>query len=171
MCGLRVTVDGDQVTDIRGNPDDVWSAGHICPKGAVLGQLHDDPDRLRLPMVKQPNGTHVAVSWGEAFAEAERVLRPVLDECIARDIAFVPFFPLGSAFHQVNPVLTHHLIRGAAERLGHTPAQIALAWTLGVADNVLLIPGTSSVGHLEENLAVADVELDKETQRELTAVA
>jgi aryl-alcohol dehydrogenase-like predicted oxidoreductase len=95
----------------------------------------------------------------------------VLDECIARDIAFVPFFPLGSAFHEVNPVLTHPLIEGAATRLGYTPAQIALAWTLGVADNVLLIPGTSSVGHLEENLAVAGIELDDETQRELTAVA
>jgi anaerobic selenocysteine-containing dehydrogenase len=79
MCGLRVTVDRDQVTDIRGNPDDVWSAGHICPKGTALGQIHDDPDRLRSPMVKQANGTHIAVSWDEAFAAAERVLRPVLD--------------------------------------------------------------------------------------------
>lgn len=105
------------------------------------------------------------------FNLVDRSSQPVLDECIARDIAFVPFFPLGSAFHQVNPVLTHHLIQGAAERLGYTPAQIALAWTLGVADNVLLIPGTSSLHHLEENLAVADIELDEETQRELTAVA
>ncbi len=79
MCGLRVTVDDGHVSDIRGNPDDVWSAGHLCPKGTVLGQLHDDPDRLRSPMIRQPDGTHVAVSWDEAFAEAERVLRPVLD--------------------------------------------------------------------------------------------
>ncbi|MCV7178623.1 oxidoreductase [Mycolicibacterium sphagni] len=105
------------------------------------------------------------------FNLVDRASQPVLDECIARDIAFVPFFPLGSAFHEVNPVLTHHLIEGAAKRLGYTPAQIALAWTLGVASNVLLIPGTSSLGHLEENLAVADIELDEETQRELTAVA
>jgi aryl-alcohol dehydrogenase-like predicted oxidoreductase len=105
------------------------------------------------------------------FNLVDRTSQPVLDECTARGIAFVPFFPLGSAFHEVNPVLTHPLIAGAATRLGHTPAQIALAWTLGVADNVLLIPGTSSLGHLEENLAVADIELDEETQRELTAVA
>jgi aryl-alcohol dehydrogenase-like predicted oxidoreductase len=105
------------------------------------------------------------------FNLVDRGSQAVLDECIARDIAFVPFFPLGSAFHEVNPVLTHPLIEGAAKRLGYTPAQIALAWTLGVADNVLLIPGTSSVGHLEENLAVAGIELDDETQRELTAVA
>ncbi|KAA0108998.1 oxidoreductase [Mycolicibacterium sp. P1-5] len=105
------------------------------------------------------------------FNLVDRSSQPVLDECTARDIAFVPFFPLGSAFHEVNPVLSHHLVNAAAERLGHTPAQIALAWTLGVADNVLLIPGTSSLGHLEENLAVADIELDEETRLELTAVA
>jgi len=105
------------------------------------------------------------------FNLVERSSQAVLDECIARDIAFVPFFPLGSAFTSTNPVLTHHLIEQVATRLGHTPAQIALAWTLNVADNVLLIPGTSSLAHLEENLAVADIELDDETRRELTAVA
>ncbi|MDR3657487.1 MAG: molybdopterin-dependent oxidoreductase [Mycobacterium sp.] len=84
MCGLRVTVDGTSVTDIRGNPDDVWSAGHLCPKGTALGHLHDDADRLRTPMIKQRNGTHVACSWEDAFVEAERVLRPVLDTDGAR---------------------------------------------------------------------------------------
>lgn len=87
MCGLRVSVSNGQVTDIRGNPDDVFSAGHICPKGTALGHLHTDPDRLRTPMVKQPNGTHVAVSWDEAFAEAERVLRPILDTDGARAVS------------------------------------------------------------------------------------
>ncbi len=104
------------------------------------------------------------------FNLVDRSSQAVLDECVARDIAFVPFFPLGSAFNEVNPVLTHHLVEQTASRLGYTPAQIALAWTLGVADNILLIPGTSSLAHLEENLAVADIELDDETRRELTAV-
>jgi pyridoxine 4-dehydrogenase len=62
-------------------------------------------------------------------------------------------------------------VLAAAERLGRTPAQIALAWTLSVAPNVLLIPGTSSVSHLEENLAVADIELDDDTREQLTAAA
>ena len=105
------------------------------------------------------------------FNLLDRSSQPVLDECITHDIPFVPFFPLGSAFHEVNPVLTHHLVGETAHRLGYTPAQIALAWTLNVADNILLIPGTSSPAHLEENLAVADIELDDETQRELTVVA
>ncbi|HRD12214.1 MAG TPA: oxidoreductase [Mycobacterium sp.] len=105
------------------------------------------------------------------FNLLDRSSQPVLDECVTHDIPFVPFFPLGSAFHEVNPVLTHHLVEETAHRLGYTPAQIALAWTLNVADNILLIPGTSSPAHLEENLAVADIELDDETQRELTVVA
>lgn len=105
------------------------------------------------------------------FNLVDRSSQSVLDECVARDIAFVPFFPLGSAFHEVNPVLTNPIIEEAAQRLGYTPAQIALAWTLGVADNILLIPGTSSLSHLEENLAVADIDLDEQTRHELNAVA
>lgn len=94
-----------------------------------------------------------------AYNLAERSAQPVLELCRERDIAFVPFFPLGSAFAPDNPVLGHPEIRRVAGELGRTPAQIALAWTLNAAPNVLLIPGTSSVEHLEENLAVADIEL------------
>jgi anaerobic selenocysteine-containing dehydrogenase len=79
MCGLRITVEADQVTSIRGNPDDVWSQGHLCPKGTSLGHIHDDPNRLRVPLVRSASGDHVPVSWDDAFAETERVLRPVLD--------------------------------------------------------------------------------------------
>jgi pyridoxine 4-dehydrogenase len=102
---------------------------------------------------------------------ADRASMPVLEECHARGIAFVPFFPLGSAFAQDNPVLGNpHLVRNA-ERLGHTRAQIALAWLLSLGSNVLLIPGTSSVRHLEENLAVAGLDLDQQAKDELTAAA
>jgi aryl-alcohol dehydrogenase-like predicted oxidoreductase len=95
----------------------------------------------------------------------------VLEECTRRGIAFVPFFPLGAAFVRPNPVLTHQLVLDTAERLGRTPAQVALAWTLSVAPNVLLIPGTSSVRHLEENMDVADIVLDDDTRQRLNAVA
>jgi aryl-alcohol dehydrogenase-like predicted oxidoreductase len=86
-------------------------------------------------------------------------------------IAFVPFFPLGAAFARPNPVLSHQVVVDTAERLGRTPAQVALAWTLSVAPNVLLIPGTSSVRHLEENMDVASIELDENTRERLNAVA
>ncbi len=96
---------------------------------------------------------------------------PVLEECSSRGIAFVPFFPLGSGFAKPNPVLGNEHVLSTAGRIGCTPAQVALAWTLGLAPNVLLIPGTSTRAHLEENLAVAGIELDEETRKQLTAVA
>jgi pyridoxine 4-dehydrogenase len=101
----------------------------------------------------------------------DRASMPVLEECSSRGIAFVPFFPLGSGFAKPNPVLGNEHVLSTAERIGCTPAQVALAWTLGLAPNVLLIPGTSTRAHLEENLAVAGIELDDETQKQLTAVA
>ncbi len=94
-----------------------------------------------------------------AYNLVDRTSQPVLDLCTELGIAFVPFFPLGSGFVPDNPVLNHPAVVREAEKLGRTPAQIALAWTLSVAPNVLLIPGTSSVGHLEENTAVRDIEL------------
>jgi aryl-alcohol dehydrogenase-like predicted oxidoreductase len=59
----------------------------------------------------------------------------------------------------------------AAQHLGHSPAQVASAWTLSVAPNVLMIPGTSSVRHLEENMTVASIELDDHSREQLDAVA
>lgn len=102
-----------------------------------------------------------------AYNLVDRTSQPLLDTCLEHGIAFVPFFPLGSAFAPDNPVLGHPAVQREASKLGRTPAQIALAWTLSVAPNVLLIPGTSSVQHLEENTAVADIELDDDTKREL----
>jgi anaerobic selenocysteine-containing dehydrogenase len=68
MCGLRLTVEGDKVTDVRGDEDDVLSRGHICPKGPAMRDLHEDPDRLRRPMRRVGQG-FVPVSWDEALAE------------------------------------------------------------------------------------------------------
>ena len=99
----------------------------------------------------------------------DRASLPVLQECSSRGIAFVPFFPLGSAFGQANPVLGNEHVLSNAARLGLTPAQVALAWVLGLAPNVLLIPGTSSRRHLDENLAVAGIKLDEDAQQQLAA--
>jgi aryl-alcohol dehydrogenase-like predicted oxidoreductase len=106
-----------------------------------------------------------------AYNLVNRTSQPVLDACTEHGIAFVPFFPLGSAFTPESPVLGHPAVKQEAQKLGHTPAQIALAWTLSIAPNVLLIPGTSSVQHLEENTAVADIELDDETRTQLAISA
>ena len=106
-----------------------------------------------------------------AFSLVDRSSAPVLDECTRRGIAFVPFFSLRSPFAPPDRVLGHEAVLAAAARLGRTPAQVALAWTLNVAPNVVMIPGTSSVAHLEENLDVASIELDEDTRERLDAVA
>lgn len=102
------------------------------------------------------------VTVQNAFNVLDRSSQPVLDLCTEHGISFVPFFPLGSGFTADNPVLGNPAVRQTAAELGYTPAQIVLAWTLSVAPNVLLIPGTSSVAHLEENLAITDIQLPAE---------
>jgi anaerobic selenocysteine-containing dehydrogenase len=52
MCGLEIQVEDGRVACIRGNREDTWSRGHLCPKGASLGAIHEDPDRIRTPMIK-----------------------------------------------------------------------------------------------------------------------
>jgi aryl-alcohol dehydrogenase-like predicted oxidoreductase len=95
-----------------------------------------------------------------AFSVADRSDQDVFDACAADGVPYVPYFPLGSAFFPDKPVLSHPDVLSTAERLEVTPAQVALAWLLQRGPNVLLIPGTSSLGHLEENLAAGDVKLD-----------
>ena len=68
----------ERVQRIRGDMDDVFSHGFICPKGSTLKQLHDDPDRLRMPMIKR-DGAHVEVSWGEAWDEIAARLPDVIE--------------------------------------------------------------------------------------------
>jgi anaerobic selenocysteine-containing dehydrogenase len=75
-CGLELTLTSGRVTAIRGHEADVFSRGYICPKAVALKDLHEDPDRLRAPLVKR-DGKFVEVSWDEAFAEIERRLPPI----------------------------------------------------------------------------------------------
>ena len=77
MCGLDIQVTDGQVGVIRGDRQDVWSKGYLCPKGTTLGHLHHDPDRLRTPMIREGDEWREA-TWDEAFAEIERRLAPIL---------------------------------------------------------------------------------------------
>ena len=78
-CGLEVTVVDGRIDAVRGDRADVFSKGFICPKGAALGALHEDPDRLDTPLVKR-DGEFVPVSWDEAFEEIDRRLPPIIKE-------------------------------------------------------------------------------------------
>jgi len=77
-CGLEITLRGDEVVRIRGDRDDVFSHGYLCPKGSTLKQLRDDPDRLRAPLVKR-SGRFVETTWDDAFAEIEHRLVPLIE--------------------------------------------------------------------------------------------
>ena len=95
------------------------------------------------------------------YSIVDRTGEDVLRLCAERDMAFVPFFPLGSAFTGGPAKLAADpAIARVAAKHDATPSQIALAWLLHRDERVLLIPGTSSVAHLEENLAAAGVALD-----------
>ncbi|MGY6158589.1 aldo/keto reductase family oxidoreductase [Paraburkholderia strydomiana] len=115
------------------------------------------------------------------IAEAQRIVKIVcvqnhynlvhraddalIDELAAKGIAYVPFFPLGG----FTPIQSSALTDIAAT-IGATPMQVALAWLLQRAPNILLIPGTSSVGHLRENLHAAQIELNDEILAKLDAI-
>ena len=77
-CGLEITVKGDDVVRIRGDRDDVFSHGYICPKGSTLKQLRDDPDRVRTPLIKR-DGRFVEATWAEAYAEIDRRYSALID--------------------------------------------------------------------------------------------
>jgi anaerobic selenocysteine-containing dehydrogenase len=78
-CGLELTVEAGAIAGVRGDPDDVLSGGFLCPKGASLGQVDADPDRLRTPRVRR-DGTLAPASWPAAFAAANAGLTRVIGE-------------------------------------------------------------------------------------------
>lgn len=96
---------------------------------------------------------------------AHRADDALIDELAAQNIAYVPFFPLGG----FTP-LQSSTLSDVAESLGATPMQVALAWLLQRAPNILLIPGTSSVEHLRENVKAAALELSPETIEQLNSI-
>ena len=102
------------------------------------------------------------------FNLADQRSLDVLMECTERNIAFVPYCPLGWPQGVRNQILASPVLAALATRLEATPAQIALAWLLGLAPNVLLIPGTRTRAHLAENLHAAGVDLDDAARAELT---
>lgn len=112
ICGLAIEHEGGQVKSIRGDKDDLFSRGHLCPKALALGDVHHDPDRLRAPL-KREGGKFVEVGWEEAFVDIGRRLRALRAEH-GRDAI---------GFTQGNPVL-HNLGASIA-------CQTILPWALG----------------------------------------
>lgn len=79
-CGLTLTIEGASVLEVRGDAEDVFSRGYVCPKGVALGELHADPRRLTTPLVRGDDGQLHAATWDEAFHVIRDRLRPILSE-------------------------------------------------------------------------------------------
>lgn len=105
-----------------------------------------------------------------AYSLVSREDEDMLELCLAEDIAWVPFFPLGGAFPGLPKVTDEPAVHTVAESLGATASQIGLAWLLHHAPNVHLIPGTATAGHLEENVAAGSIGFDDATLAILDAV-
>lgn len=134
-CGLEITVDRDRVTRIRGDQEDVFSHGFICPKGSTLRQLHEDPDRLRRPLVRR-DGELVEVTWEEAFAEVERLLTPILTDqgrdTIAAYVGNPNVHNLGGTLY-LKPLLKALGTRNvfSASTVDQRPKELSCAWMFG----------------------------------------
>jgi aryl-alcohol dehydrogenase-like predicted oxidoreductase len=111
------------------------------------------------------------VSVQNPYSILDRSGQDVLEVARENSLAFVPYFPLGSAFTGgPEKIAADPHISAVAQKHGVAPTQIALAWLLAQYENVLLIPGTSSIAHLEDNLAVDGIDLDPEDLAQLAKV-
>jgi aryl-alcohol dehydrogenase-like predicted oxidoreductase len=151
------------------------------PLAEQLGALEDLRAEGKLELVGVSNVTRAQAEQALELVDIagiqngynllDRSSEDLLELCRERDIAFVPFFPLGSAFTGGPAALAADpVVSRVAAKHGVTPSQIALAWLLHRDERILLIPGTSSVAHLEENLAAAHVALDADDMAALEAV-
>jgi pyridoxine 4-dehydrogenase len=104
------------------------------------------------------------------YSVLDRSGEPLLQMCRENDLAWVPFFPLGSAFARIPKVTDHPVVIAAAKSLVATPAQVGLAWLLAHDPRILLIPGTSSLDHLAENVATRRLQLDAVTMAMLDSL-
>ncbi len=150
-CGLELTLDGDEVTAVRGDEADVFSHGFICPKGASIAALESDPDRIRTPLIKRDDRFEEA-SWDEAFAEIDRRLPPIL-EGHGRDSIGV--YVGNPAAHNMAALFYGRVLYKAlgtrniftATTVDQMPKQVACAHMFGGALSVP-IPDIDRTGHL-----------------------
>jgi pyridoxine 4-dehydrogenase len=157
----------------------VMGAGHGPGEGSIAEQITALADLQRQGLIRfigVSNATATQVAEAQSITDivcvqnnynvAHRDDDGLIDALARQGIAYVPFFPLGG----FSP-LQSSTLNAVAERLGATPMQLALAWLLHRSPNILLIPGTSSLAHLRENLAAAQLTLDPSTVAELDGIA
>ena len=169
----RLGLDAMEVVNLR-----IMGDGHGPSEGSIADQVEAMADLQRQGLVKHlglSNVTHKQVEEAQAITSivciqnqynlVHREDEELIDSLAERGIAYVPFFPLGG----FSPLQSSALDEIASD-VGATSMQVALAWLLQRSPNILLIPGTSSIDHLRENLASAELDLSGETLRRLNAI-
>ncbi|MGI8864611.1 MAG: molybdopterin-dependent oxidoreductase, partial [Solirubrobacteraceae bacterium] len=150
-CGLELKLDGEEVVSIRGDREDVFSKGFICPKGFALKELHADPDRVRTPLIRQPDGSFTAASWDEAFALIAERLPPLL----AQDRNAVAVYLGNPTAHLLDNLLYSKVLLRAlgtrnvfsASTVDQFPKQLASGLMFGTATSVP-VPDVDRTDHL-----------------------
>jgi hypothetical protein len=160
-----IIAEGEQRVDLD---DQLAELSALRDEGKIggIGLSNVSADQLRQAL---PAGIMCVQN---SYSVLDRTAEPVLDQCREHGIAWVPFFPLGSAgFASLPKVTDDPTVTAVAAELGVTPAQAGLAWQLAHYENTLLIPGTANPAHLAENLAVGAVKLPESSLAALDKLA
>jgi len=159
-----ITASGDQVVPIE---DQLAAFTAMLDEGKIgaIGLSAITADRLRAAL---PVG--IAAVQNE-YSLVSRADEETLALCQSETIPWVPFFPLGGAFPGRRKVVDEPEVQAQASKLGATAAQVGLAWLLQHSPNVLLVPGTATESHLDQNLAVGDIHLPAAAVAALDAIA
>jgi pyridoxine 4-dehydrogenase len=161
--GPGLSAEGDQIVDLDDQLDEMIALRDAGKIGAI------GISNVPLKVLRQALPAGI-VCVQNAYSLLDRSHEGMLNFCTAKGIAWVPFFPLGSAFSGFPNVADNTVVREIANELGVTAAQVGLAWLLAHAPNTLLIPGTRSITHLAENIASADVALSLAAIARLDAI-
>lgn len=153
--GPGLIAQGEQIVDFDDQLATMIALRDAGKVGAI-GLSHVSVEQLRQAL---PVGIACVQN---AYSLVDRTSEPVLQLCREQRIAWAPYFPLGGGWPGQSSVTDLPGVLAVARRLAVTPAQVGLAWVLAQAEQALLIPGTRTVAHLEQNLAAGDVVLDDE---------
>jgi pyridoxine 4-dehydrogenase len=161
--GIGVQPEGDQIVDL----DDQLAEMIALRDEGKIGGIGISSVPLEILQRALPAGIACVQN---AYSLMDRSQEEMLDVCTAEGIPWVPYFPLGSAFPGFPKVSNNPVVIDIAGELAVTPSQVGLAWLLAHAPTTLLIPGTGSIAHLEENLGAGDVTLSADALARLDAI-
>ena len=156
--GLRA--EGDQIVDI----DDQMTEMIAMREEGKIGSI--GLSAVSLENVERVLSAGIACVQN-AYSLVDRDSEDLLALCLKHNVAWVPFFPLGGAMPGMPKVTDQSKVIDLATQLGMAPSQLGLAWLLQHSPNILLIPGTTDIGHLEENLAAGSVVLSEDSSAQL----